>query len=103
MNKCLIMVAVGIVMAALVGITVAQAGMMGSGMTSGQMPMGQSPKAGEDKPSGLPGQMPMTPEFAARMMNACIGAMEGMAQMGGMRGMIGGHGGSSQTPPEQKQ
>jgi hypothetical protein len=83
---------------AFIGITIAQASMIG-----GQMPMEQSPKAEEDKPGELPGQMPMPPEFAARMMNACIGAMEGMAQMRGMGGMRGGHGGSSQTPPEQKQ
>jgi hypothetical protein len=45
----------------------------------------------------------MTPEFAARMMNACIGAMEGMAQMGRMMGgMRGGQGGPAQTPSEQK-
>jgi hypothetical protein len=51
-----------------------------------------------------PSQMPMPPELAARMMNACIGAMEGMAQMGRtMGGMMGGQGGTSQMPSEQKQ
>jgi hypothetical protein len=84
---------------AFIGITVAQAGMMGSGVGGGQMPMGQSPKTGEDRPGEPPSQMPMTPELAARMMNACIGAMEGMAQMGGM---MGGQGGTSQMPSEQK-
>jgi hypothetical protein len=87
------------VVVAFIGITIAQASMIG-----GQMLMGQSPKAKEDKPGELPSQMSMTPEFAARMMNACIGAMEGMAQMGQMTGgMMGGQGGASQTPPEQKQ
>lgn len=76
------------------GIAVAQAGMMG-----GQMPMGLAAKAEEPKPGEPPGQMPMTPELAARMMNACIGAMAGMAQMGWM---MGGHGGATQTPSEHK-
>lgn len=84
------MVVVGMVIAALAGLAVAQSGMMGSG--GGQMPMGQPPKAGEDKPGESPSQRPMTPEFAARMLNACINAMEGMAQMGRM---MGGHDGRS--------
>jgi hypothetical protein len=79
---------------ALIGIAVAQAGMGG-----GQMPMEQVPKAGEDKPGEPPTQMPMNPELAARMMNACIGAMDGMAQMGRM---MGGQGGASPMPSEQK-
>jgi hypothetical protein len=41
----------------------------------------------------------MNPELAARMMNACIGAMDGMAQMGRM---MGGQGGASPMPSEQK-
>jgi hypothetical protein len=88
---------------AFIGIAVAQAGMMPSGGGGGQMPMGQSPKTGEDKPGEQPSQTPMTPESAARMMHACIGAMEGMAQMGQMMGgMMGSQGGTSQTPSEQK-
>ena len=65
-------------------------------MGGGQMPMGPFPKAGQDKPGEAPSQMPMSPELEARMMNACIGAMEGMAQMGQMMG------GMSQRPSEQK-
>jgi hypothetical protein len=99
MKKHLVIAFMLITITALVGIAIAQAGMMG-----GQMPMGQSPKAGEDKPAEPPSQMPMPPELAARMMNACIGAMEGMAQMGRtMGGMMGGQGGTSQMPSEQKQ
>jgi hypothetical protein len=104
MNKHLIAVLALSLVVAFIGIAVAQAGMIGAGMMSGQMPMGQSPKTGEDKPGEQPSQMPMTPEFAARMMNACIGGMEGMAQMGRMMGgTMGGQGGTSQTPSEQKQ
>ena len=103
MSKHLITIVIGTMLAVLVGIAVAHAGMMGSGMSGGQMPMGQSLKAGEDRPSEQPNQMPMPPEFAARMMNACLGGMEGMAQMGRMMGgMTGGQGGTSQTPSEQK-
>jgi hypothetical protein len=81
-NKHRVTVIAGIMIVALAGIAIAQAGMMGSGMLGGQMPMEQFPKAGGDKPSEPPSRMPMTPELAARMINACIGAMEGMAQMG---------------------
>jgi hypothetical protein len=84
MNKHFVPVVVAILIAAFVGMAIAQPGMMGSGMSGGQMPMGQSPKAGEDKPGEPPSQMPMNPELAAHMMNACISAMEGMAQMGRM-------------------
>jgi len=94
MNKHLVAVLALSLVVAFIGIAVAQAGMGGS-----QMPMGQSPKAGEGKPGEQPSQMPMPPEVAARMMNACIGAMEGMAHMGQM---MGGQGGVSQTPSEQK-
>lgn len=86
--------------AAFVGSAFAQGGMMGSGMSGGQMPAGQSPQAKEDKPSEQPSPMPMTQDFAARMMNACIGAMEGMAQMGRM---MGGQMGTPQKPSEQRQ
>ncbi len=86
---------------ALIGSAVAHAGMGG-----GQISMGQAPEADEDKPGEPPSQMPMIPEFAARMMNACLGAMEGMAQMGRMMGtmggMMGGQGGASQTPSTQQ-
>jgi hypothetical protein len=92
---------------ALVGGVFAEASMKGAGISSGQMAMEQSPQAGGGKSSEPPSQMPMTPEIAARMMNACIGAMEGMAPMGRMMGtmggMMGGQGGTSQTPSEQKQ
>jgi hypothetical protein len=91
----------------LVGGVFAEASMKGAGMSGGQMAVEQSPQAGGDKSSEPPGQMPMTQQFAARMMNACLGAMEGMAQMGRMMGtmggMMGGQGGTSQTPSEQKQ
>jgi hypothetical protein len=98
MKKHLVTAFMLITITALVGIAIAQAGMMG-----GQMPMGQSPKAVEDKPAEPPSQMPMPPELAARMMNACIGGMEGMAHMGRtMGGMMGGQGGTSQMPSEQK-
>jgi hypothetical protein len=98
MKKHLVTAFVLIMITAFIGIAVAQAGMGG-----GQMPMGQSPEAGEDKPGESPSQMPMNPELAARMMNACIGAMEEMAQMGRMMGgMMGGQGGTSQMPSEQK-
>jgi hypothetical protein len=86
MTKHLITIVIGTMIAVFVGIAVVQAGMLGSGMSGGQMSMGQSLKAGEDSPSEQSNQMPMTPEFAARMMNACINAMEGMAQMGRMMG-----------------
>jgi hypothetical protein len=103
MKKQLAIVLALSMVVAFVGITVAQAGMMGSGVGGGQMPMGQSSKTGEDRPDEQPSQTPMTPESAARMMNACIGAMEGMAQMGHMMGgMMGGQGGTSQMPSEQK-
>ena len=86
MKTPLVIVSVLTIVAILMGMAIAQAGMTGSGMGSGQMPM--------------------TPEFAARMMNACIGAMEGMAPMGRMMGtmggMMGGQGGMSQMPSEQK-
>jgi hypothetical protein len=103
MTKHLLTIVIGTMIAVFVGIAVVQAGMMGSGMSGGQVPMGQFLKAGEDRPSEQPNQMPMTPEFAARMMNACLGGMEGMAQMGRMMGgMMGGQGGPSQTPSEQQ-
>jgi hypothetical protein len=95
MNKQLVIALALGMLVAFSGITIAQAAMMG-----GQMPMGQSPKAGEDKPGGQPGQMPMPPELADRMMNACIGAMGGMAQMGGV---MGGQRGTEQAPSEQRQ
>jgi hypothetical protein len=92
---------------ALIGGVFAEAGMQGAGMSGGQMAMEQSPQPGGDKSPEPPSQMPMNPEMAARMMNACVGAMEGMAQMGRMMGtmggMMGGQGGTSQTPSEQKQ
>jgi hypothetical protein len=98
MKKHLVIAFVLIMITALIGIAGVQAGMGG-----GQMPMGQPPKGGEDKPGEPPSQMPMNPELAARMMNACIGAMEGMAQMGRMMGgMMGGEGGTSQMPSGQK-
>jgi hypothetical protein len=91
----------------LVGGVFAEASMKGAGMSGGQMAVEQSPQVGGDKSSEPPGQMPMTQQFAARMMNACLGAMEGIAQMGRMMGtmggMMGGQGGTSQTPSEQKQ
>jgi hypothetical protein len=62
MNKHVVAVLVLSLVVGLIGIAVAQAGMGG-----GQMPMGQSPKVGEDKPAEQPSQMPMNPEFAARM------------------------------------
>jgi hypothetical protein len=103
MTKHLLTIVIGTMIAIFVSIAVVQAGMMGAGMSGVQVPMGQSLKAGEDRPSEQPNQMPMTPEFAARMMNACLGGMEGMAQMGRMMGgMMGGQGGPSQTPPEQQ-
>jgi hypothetical protein len=104
MNKHRVTVIAGMMIVALAGIAIAQISMRGLGMAGGQMSMGQSPQSGEDRPSAPPHQMPMTPEFGARMMNACIGAMEGMAQMGRMMGgMMGGQGGTSQTPSEHKQ
>lgn len=102
MKTALVMVSVLTIVAVLVGMTVAQAGMMSSGMGGSETPIGQAPKGGKDKPGEQPSQMPMTPEFAARMMNACIGAMEGMAQMGRTMGGMMGQGGPSQTPSEQK-
>jgi hypothetical protein len=95
MNKQLAIALALSMVVAFIGITIAQAGMMG-----GQMPIGQSPKAGEERPGEQPGQMPMPPELAARMINACIGAMEGMAQMGGI---MGGQRGTEQAPSEQRQ
>jgi hypothetical protein len=104
MKKQLAIVLALSMVVAFIGIAVTQAGMMGSGMDGGQMPMGQSPKTEEDRPGEQPSQTPMTPESAARMMNACIGAMEGMAQMGQMMGgMMGGQGSTSQMPSGQKQ
>jgi hypothetical protein len=83
MTKHLLTIVIGTMIAVFVGIAVVQAGMMGSGMSGGQMPM--------------------SPEFAARMMNACNSAMEGMGQMGRMMGsMMGGQGSTSQTPSEQQ-
>jgi hypothetical protein len=83
------------ILVALIGITIAQAGMMG-----GQMPMGQAQKVGEDRPTEQPSQMVMPPELAARMMNACSEAMQGMAQRGGM---MGGQRGTEQAPAQQRQ
>ncbi len=107
MKTLLVVGSVLTVVAVLVAVSVARAGMMGSGMGSGEMPMGQAPQTGEDKAGEPPGQMPMRPEFAARMMNACIGAMEGMAQMGRMMGtmggMMGGQGGTSRPPSKPQQ
>lgn len=110
MNKHLVTVVVGIMIAAFVSLTFAQSGMMGSGMGGSQTPMGPSPKTGGERPGEQLSQMPVPPEVAARMMNACIGAMEGMAQMGrmmgmmgGQGGMMGGQGGPAQTPSEQQQ
>jgi hypothetical protein len=110
MTKLLVTVVIGTMIAVFIGFAVAQAGMMGSGMGGSQTPMGQSPKTGEESPGEQPSQRPVPPEVAARMMNACIGAMEGMAQMGRMMGMMGGQGGimggqggPSKTPSEQKQ
>ncbi|MBI3327067.1 MAG: hypothetical protein HYZ81_10255 [Nitrospinae bacterium] len=103
MKHQLVVVFVLTLVAALVGSALAQAGMMGPGMGGGQAPAGQSPQAKEDKPSEQPGQMPMPPDFAARMMNACVGAMEGMAQMGRMMGGMGGQMGTSPKPSEQRQ
>lgn len=100
MKKPLVAVFVLTLIAAFVGSALAQGGMMGPGMGGGQLPMAQSPQPGGDKPAEQPSQTPMTPEVAARMMNACVGAMEGMAQMGRM---MGGQGGTSQTPSEKTQ
>jgi hypothetical protein len=83
MTKHLLTIVIGTMIAVFVGIAVVQAGMMGLGMSGGQMPM--------------------PPEFAARMRNACNSAMEEMGQMGRMMGgMMGGQGSTSQTPSEQQ-
>jgi len=93
------------IIVALLGTAIAQAGMMGPGTGRGQA--GEpSPQPQADKPSEQPGEMPMTPEHSARMMNACIGAMEGMAQMGRMMGGMGGteqQRGTPQKPSGQQQ
>ncbi len=86
MKRNLVTMLVLTLVAAVVGSAVAQSGMMG-----------QAPQSRGDKPAEQSSQTPVTPELAARMMNACIGAMEGMAQMGRM---MRGHEGSSQKPSQ---
>jgi hypothetical protein len=44
MNKRVVMFVIGAMLMTSVGLAVAQAGTMGSGMGSGQMPMGQPPR-----------------------------------------------------------
>lgn len=94
------------IVAALIGAPLARAGMMGAGATQGQTPAEQSPQPKGEHPPEQSGQMPMSPEMAGRMMNACVGAMEGMAQMGRMMGGMGGterQGGTPQKPSGQQQ
>ena len=97
MKRTVVTVFVLTLVAAFVGSALAQSGMMGRGVPGGQTQAEQSPQPKGDKPSEQPSQMPMSPDFAARMMNACIGAMEGMAQMGRM---MGGQGSTPQKPSE---
>ena len=89
MKRTVVTVFVLALVTAFVGSAVAQSGMMG-----------QSPQPKGDKPSEQSSQAPVTPELAARMINACIGAMEGMAQMGRM---MGGQGSTPQKPSEERQ
>ncbi|MGH8055733.1 MAG: hypothetical protein ACREOH_00650, partial [Candidatus Entotheonellia bacterium] len=70
-----------VIVAAFIGAPFARAGMMGAGAQQGQTQAEPSPQPKGEHPSEPSGQMPMSPEVSARMMNACIGAMEGMAQM----------------------
>ena len=90
------------IVAALIGAPLARAGMMGAGATQGQTPAEQSPQPKGEHPPEQSGQMPMSPEMAARMMNACMGAMEGMAQMGRMMGGMGGQRETPEKPSEQR-
>ena len=92
-----------VIVAAFIVAPLARAGMMGPGTRGGQTQAEQSPQPKGDTPPEQSGQMPMSPEMAARMMNACVGAMEGMAQMGRMMGGMGGHMGTPEKPSEQRQ
>lgn len=103
MKKRLAIVLALSMVVAFIGSAAAQAGMMGAGIGGDQTPMGQPPTTEEDRPGEQPSRMPMASESAVRMMNACIGAMEGMARMGQMMGgMRGSQGGTSQIPSGQK-
>ena len=102
MKRYVVTAAMLAIAAAFIGAPFARAGMMGPGAQEGQTQAEQSPQPKGEHPPEQSGQMPMPPELAAWMMNACVGAMEGMAQMGRTMGGMGGQMGTPEKPSEQR-